>query len=390
MLLSMAFIFVLGFILSALFQKIRLPGLLGMMIAGMVLGPYGLNLLSQDLLNISNDLRKIALIIILIRAGLSLDIHDLKVVGLPAFLMSFIPATFEILVFTFLSPFFFNMTYLEGAILGTVIAAVSPAVIVPRMLTMLEKNQGTSKKIPQLIMASASVDDIFVITLFTGFMATAQGKAMAIPIGLQVVISIVSAITVGILSGYLLGHLFKKFKRRESIQVLLLLSLSFILVALEKYYLISGLLAIMIMAMTYLKKDPKGAYLLKSKFSNLWVGGELMLFALVGAAVPLASLKTIGFTGFIIITLALVARIIGVAISLRPTLFNKKEKLFCIFAFMPKATVQAALAPLPLVAGLAIGQTVLSLGVLSIFLTAPIGAILIDRLKEKFLDKDPY
>ena len=388
MLLSMALIFVLGFILSAMFQKIHLPGLLGMMIAGMVLGPYGLNILSQDLLYISNDLRKIALIIILIRAGLSLDIQDLKIVGLPAFLMSFLPATFEIIAFTLLSPIFFNMSYLEGAILGTVIAAVSPAVIVPRMLKMLEKKEGTSKKIPQLIMASASVDDIFVITLFTGFMAMAQGKAMALPIGFQVVISILSALLVGILSGFLLGHLFKKFKRRESMQVLLLLSFSFILVSLEKYYLISGLLAIMIMAMTYLKRDPKGAYLLKSKFSNLWVGGELILFALVGAAVPLSPLKTIGFTGFIIITLALVARILGVTISLTTTSFKNKEKVFCVFAFMPKATVQAALAPLPLVAGLDIGQTVLSLGVLSIFLTAPLGAILIDQLKGRLIGKD--
>lgn len=387
MLFSLAIMVIVGFLFSGLFKKIQLPGLLGMMLTGILLGPFVLNLLSKDLLFISDDLRKIALIIILIRAGLSLDLKDLKIVGRPAFFMSFLPATLEITAFTFLGPIFFNMTYLEGAILGTVIAAVSPAVIVPRMLQMLEEKQGTKKKIPQLIMASASVDDIFVIILFTGFMTLKKGQDLSTPLWLQLPMSLILGLGFGLLTGFVLTLIYKKVQMRDTTKVLVLLSVSFLLHTLEKYFTVASLLSVMVMAMVLLKTSPDLSHQLKSKFSNLWVGAELILFVLVGAAVPLSPLKTIGLTGILLILIALVFRLVGVILSLRSTNFTLKEKGFCLFAFMPKATVQAALAPLPLAAGLAIGQDVLTLGVLSIFITAPLGAIAIDHLKTPWLDQ---
>lgn len=386
MLFSIALMLLIGFICSGLFQKMNLPGLLGMMLAGICLGPHVLDLLSEDLLYVSDDLRKIALIIILVRAGLSLDLKDLKVVGRPALLLSFLPASLEILAFTCLSPLIFNMTYLEGALLGSVIAAVSPAVIVPRMLLMLEKGQGTRKKIPQLIMASASVDDIFVIILFSSFMTLSKGQVLAMPIVLQLPLSLVVGLVLGLGLGLIIHQLFKTFALKDTSKVLWLLSVSFLMVELEKHIPLASLLSVMVMAMTLLRLAPDLSQKLKVKFANLWVGAEIVLFVLVGAAVPLAPLKSIGLLGLVIIVLALMARLIGVVISLKGAPFTLKEKGFCVFAYMPKATVQAALAPLPLAAGLDIGSQVLTLGVLSIFITAPLGAIAIDHLKYHWIE----
>ncbi len=391
MLFSLALILIIGFTLSGILNRLRLPGILGMLVTGVILGPFVLNLISPDILNISKDLRQIALIVILSRAGLSLDVKDLKKVGRPAILMCFVPATFELVAITLLAPILFKVSYIEAAIMGTVLAAVSPAVVVPRMLKVMEGGYGKEKSIPQLILAGASVDDVYVIVLFTAFMGMYQGKGFSVLSLAAVPISIVVGLAIGILSGLLLVFLFKKLHIRDTVKILIILSVSFLFVTFESevkaYVPMSGLLAVMALGGTILKKYEILAKRLSNKFSKVWVGAEILLFVLVGAAVDIRGVSDAGLMAVILILSALIFRICGVYICLIKTKLSNKEKLFCAIAYLPKATVQAAIGSIPLSAGVLAGNTILTVAVLAILITAPIGAIGIDRTYKKLLIK---
>lgn len=391
MLFSLALILIIGFTLSGILNRLRLPGILGMLVTGVILGPFVLNLISPDVLNISKDLRQIALIVILSRAGLSLDVKDLKRVGRPAILMCFVPATFELVAITLLAPILFKVSYIEAAIMGTVLAAVSPAVVVPRMLKVMEGGYGKEKSIPQLILAGASVDDVYVIVLFTAFMGMYQGRGFSVLSLIAVPISIVVGLAIGILSGLLLVFVFKKLHIRDTVKILIILSVSFLFVTLESevkaYIPMSGLLAVMALGGTILKKYEVLAKRLSNKFSKVWVGAEILLFVLVGAAVDIRFVSDAGLMAVILILSALIFRICGVYICLIKTKLTNKEKLFCAIAYLPKATVQAAIGSIPLSAGVEAGNTILTVAVLAILITAPIGAIGIDRTYKRLLTK---
>jgi len=391
MLLSLSLIMIVGFSLSGILGKLRLPGLLGMIMTGIALGPYALDLISDDILNISAELRQIALIIILTRAGLAIDIKDLKRVGRPAILMCFVPATFEIVAVTLLAPPLLGVSILEAAIMGAVLAAVSPAVIVPRMLHLMESGYGKDKSIPQLIMAGASVDDIYVIVLFTAFMGIYSGSGFDASAIISVPIAILLGMLLGTFSGLILVWIFKKFHMRDTVKVLILLSTAFLFVSLETflkpYVPVSGLLAVMALGAALLKSYEVLAKRLKGKFSKIWVGAEIMLFVLVGAAVDVRYLLFAGFGAVLLIALALLIRMVGVQLSLAKTQLTFKERLFCSIAYLPKATVQAAVGAIPLSAGVAAGQTILAVAVLAIMITAPLGAIGIDATYKKWLTK---
>lgn len=390
MLTSIALIILLGLFIGSIFTKLKLPSLVGMILTGIILGPHMLNLLDSSIIGISSELRQIALVIILTRAGLALDIKDLKKVGRPAILMCFIPATLEILGFIILGPKLLNLPILDSAILGTVIAAVSPAVIVPRMLKLIEEGYGTNKSIPQLILAGASVDDIFVIVLFTSFTSIATtGSNFSISSIIEIPISIIIGIILGILTGIVLVYLFKKIHIRDSIKILIILSVSFLFITVEDllkgFIPISGLLAVMSLGATILKIYSKLARRISNKYSKLWVGAEVFLFVLVGASVDIKYAMNSGIITIILILGALVFRIFGVLLSLIKTEMNFKERLFSVIGYMPKATVQAAIGALPLSMGLASGEIILTVAVLSIIITAPLGATLIDNTYKKLL-----
>lgn len=390
MLTSIALIILLGLFIGSIFTKLKLPSLVGMILTGIILGPHMLNLLDSSIIGISSELRQIALVIILTRAGLALDIKDLKKVGRPAILMCFIPATLEILGFIILGPKLLNLPILDSAILGTVIAAVSPAVIVPRMLKLMEEGYGTNKSIPQLILAGASIDDIFVIVLFTSFTSIATtGSNFSISSIIEIPISIIIGIILGILTGIVLVYLFKKIHIRDSIKILIILSVSFLFITIEDllkgFIPISGLLAVMSLGATILKIYSKLARRISNKYSKLWVGAEVFLFVLVGASVDIKYVMNSGIITIILILGALVFRIFGVLLSLIKTEMNFKERLFSAIGYMPKATVQAAIGALPLSMGLASGEIILTVAVLSIIITAPLGATLIDNTYKKLL-----
>lgn len=393
MLFSLALIMICGLVLSGTMQKLKLPGLIGMLLTGIILGPYVLNLIAPELLNISTDLREIALIVILTRAGLALDINDLKKVGRPAILMCFIPATLEIIAVTIFAPMFFPISYLEAAIMGTVLGAVSPAIIVPKMLKLMESDYGKSKSIPQLIMAGASADDVYVIVLFASFMGMYSGGSFDIISIIKIPIAIIVGLLVGILLGIILVKLFKKIHMRDTIKILIVLSVSFFIVSLEAmikpYVPMSGLLAVMALGGTILKKYDILAQRLSSKFSKIWVGAELLLFVLVGSTVDITYLSKAGVSAVALILIALVVRTLGVFICLIKTKLNNKEKSFCAIAYTPKATVQAAIGALPLAAGVLAGNTILVVAVLAILITAPLGAIGIDASYKKLLKSMP-
>lgn len=390
MLTSIALIILLGLLMGSIFTKLKLPSLVGMILTGIIIGPHVLNLLDGSILEISSELRQIALIIILTRAGLALDIKDLKRVGRPAFLMCFIPATFEILGFIILGPRLLNISLLDSAILGTVIAAVSPAIIVPRMLKLMEEGYGVNKSIPQLILAGASVDDIFVIVLFTSLTSIATtGDVFSLSTLIEIPVSILLGIILGILVGIPLVHIFKKIHIRDSIKVLIILSISFLFITLENLLKgiisISGLLSIMSLGATIFKTHPNLASRISVKYSKLWVCAEVFLFVLVGATVNIKYAMNSGIISVILILGALVFRMIGVLVSLINTNLNFKERIFSVIGYMPKATVQAAIGALPLSMGLASGEIILTIAVLSIIITAPLGAILIDNNYKKML-----
>lgn len=369
-------------------QKLKLPSLLGMLITGMILGPYVLNLLDPSILAISADLRKIALIIILTRAGLGLDLSGLKKLGRPAFLMCFVPATCELIGIVLLAPTLLDLSPLEAAIMGAVLAAVSPAVVVPRMVKLMDEGY---KDIPQLILAGASVDDVYVIVLFSTFIGMIQGQGANIMSFINIPISIILGILIGLLLGLLLSYFFKNIHIRDTSKVLIIISISLLLVVLEDSLTtsitFSSLISIMFIGVGLKRNREIVAIRLSIKYGKLWVGAEVFLFVLVGATVNINYLSHVGFKALLLIILALIFRMLGVFICLLNTKLNKKEKLFAMIAYTPKATVQAAIGGIPLSLGLSCGDIILTVAVLAIVLTAPLGAFAIDLSYKKLLTK---
>lgn len=392
MLLSIALILLVGMSASWICKKIKLPGLLGMLATGIVLGPYVLNLIDSSILNISSELRKIALIIILTRAGLGLDITGLKKIGRPAILMCFLPASFELLGIILIAPGALGMSVLEAAIMGAVLAAVSPAVVVPRMVKLMDNGYGTAKGIPQLILAGASVDDVYVIVLFSTFTGMMQGKGASIINFVNIPVSIILGMGIGILAGYLLAMYFEKIHIRDTVKVLLILSISFILVATEDMLntpiKFSALIAIMFVGVGLHKKRDVVAKRLSPKYEKLWIASEVFLFVLVGATVNINYLGNMGIKALIVIFGALIFRMAGVFVCLIKTELNKKERLFTMMAYTPKATVQAAIGGIPLALNFACGETVLTIAVLAIVITAPLGAFAMDLSYKKLLRRN--
>ncbi len=391
MLLSIGLILVIGMLTGWLCKKIKLPSLLGMLLTGILLGPHVLNLLDPSLLSISADLRKIALIIILTRAGLGLDLSGLKKLGRPAVMMCFVPATFELLGMLFLAPKLLGLSLLEAAIMGAVLAAVSPAVVVPRMVKLTEEGYGTAQGIPQLILAGASVDDVYVIVLFSTFTGMMQGSGISVISFVNIPISILLGIGIGFLAGYLLSLFFKRIHIRDTSKVLLLLSISFFLVTLEDSLstpiTFSALIAIMFIGVGLQKRREPVAKRLSVKYGKLWVAAEVFLFVLVGATVNISYLGKVGISALLMILGALLLRMAGVFVCLLGTSLTLREKLFTMMAYTPKATVQAAIGGIPLALGFACGETVLTVAVLAIVLTAPLGAFAIDATYRTLLTK---
>lgn len=390
MLLSVALILCLGMILSTLCQKLKLPGLLGLLATGIILGPYVLDLIDSSILSISAELRKIALIIILTKAGLNLDISKLREIGKTAVFMCFVPATFELVGVVIFAPKLLGISLMEAAILGSVMAAVSPAVVVPRMVKLMEEGYGSKKGIPQLILAGASVDDVYVIVLFTTFVQMIQGEGVSVISFVNIPVSIGLGIIIGVLLGFILSKLFEKVHIRDTSKVLIILSVSFILVTIEDKLntgiTFSALIAIMLLGVAIQKFRTPVAKRLSEKYNKLWVGAEIFLFVLVGATVNVGYLKNVGFSAVVVIVCALIFRMAGVFVSLIGTNLNMKEKLFVMLAYTPKATVQAAIGGIPLSLGLACGDVILTVAVLVIVLTAPLGAFAIDFTYKRFLE----
>lgn len=391
MLLSIALILLVGMFMGWICRKVKLPALLGMLLTGIVLGPYVMNLLDESILGISAQLRKIALVIILTRAGLGLDISVLKKLGRPAIFMCFLPATFELFGMLLLAPRLFGLTLLEAAVLGAVLAAVSPAVVVPRMVKLMEEGYGTREGIPQLILAGASVDDVYVIVLFSTFVGMMHGEGVSPVRFINIPVSILLGIGIGMLLGGLLSLYFQKIHIRDTVKVLLILSISFLLVAAEDALntsiTFSALIAIMFLGIAVRQKRGEVASRLSAKYGKLWVAAEVFLFVLVGACVNVNYLGKVGVRAVLLIAGALVFRMAGVFICLLGTKLNWKERLFAMVAYTPKATVQAAIGGIPLALGFACGETVLTVAVLAIVITAPLGAFAIDLLYKKLLIK---
>lgn len=391
MLLSIALILLLGMTMGWICKRIKLPSLIGMLATGIVLGPYVLDLIDPTILNISADIRKIALVIILTRAGLGLDISGLKKLGRPAIMMCFVPATLELLGMMLLGPWLLGLTLLESAIMGAVLAAVSPAVVVPRMVKLMEEGYGTRKGIPQLILAGASVDDVYVIVLFTTFIGMAQGQGVSAIRFINIPVSIILGIVIGLVAGYLASKLFEKMHMRDTSKILIILSISFLLVVAEDSLstpiTFSALIAIMFIGVSLQKFRGQVAKRLSAKYNKLWVAAEVFLFVLVGSTVNIQYLGKVGIKALIVIAGAIIFRMLGVFVSVLGTGFSSKEKAFTMMAYTPKATVQAAIGGIPLALGLPCGELVLTVAVLAIVLTAPVGAFAIDTTYRKFLSK---
>ena len=398
MLTSLSFIFLVGLAMGAICQKLKLPRIIGMLATGIVLGPYVLDLLDPSILSISADLRKMALIIILLKAGLSLNLDDLKKVGRPAIMMSFVPASFEIIGYLLFAPAILGITRVEAAVMGSVLAAVSPAVVVPRMVQLMETKYGTEKAIPQMIMAGASCDDIFVIVLFTTFLGMAQGGSADIKAFANIPVSIILGIILGAIAGYLLYLFFetayaKKHYVRNSMKVIIVLGFSFLLIAIEGWLegkiAVSGLLAVVSMACVLkMKCTAFVSRRLSEKFGKLWLAAEVILFVLVGAAVDIRYTLEAGLAAIAMIFVALIFRSFGVLLCTVKTDLSAKERAFCVIAYLPKATVQAAIGPVPFAAGLPCGKIVLSVAVMAIIITAPLGAFGMDLTYKKFLTRE--
>lgn len=392
MLMSIAFMLLMGMFLGWICKILKLPSLLGMMLTGVILGPYVLDLIDASILNISAELRRIALVIILTRAGLSLELKDLKKVGRPAVLMCFLPATFEIVGMVVLAPELFDVSILEAAVMGSVVAAVSPAVIVPKMIKLIDEGYGTAKSIPQLILAGASVDDVFVIVLFTAFTGLAQGKQISVMSFVNIPVSICMGMVLGFLLGFLLSRFFDKVHIRDTAKVIIILSLSFILLTIEDSITgnitFSALIAIMFIGIAMQKYRKEVSSRLSLKFNKLWVCAEILLFVLVGATVNLHYVTGAAVSAILLIFGVLCFRMLGVYLCLLHTKLLQKERLFCMLAYMPKATVQAAIGGVPLAMGLACGNVVLTIAVMAILITAPLGAFFIEMAYKNLLEKN--
>ena len=398
MLTSLALIFLVGLAMAAICQRLKLPRIIGMLLTGILLGPYALNWLDESILGISSQFRQIALIIILIKAGLSLNLADLKKVGRPAVMMACVPASFEILAYVLFAPAILGVSRVEAAVMGAVLGAVSPAVVVPRMVQLMETQYGTKKSIPQMILAGASCDDIFVIVLFSTFSSMAQGGSVQVMDFVNIPISIVLGVALGAVAGYLLGGFFEtayahKHYVRNSMKVIVVLGVAFLLMAIETWakgiVSISGLLAVVAMACVLkLRSTTFVSKRLSEKFGKLWLAAEVLLFVLVGAAEDIRYTMNAGIVAVVMIGIALLFRAVGVMLCMVGTQLNVKERLFCIIAYLPKATVQAAIGSVPMAMGLACGQIVLSVAVLAILITAPLGAIGMDVSYQKLLEKE--
>lgn len=397
MLLSLAIIFLVGLSAAAIFEKIGLPRIIGMLGVGIAVSPYVLDLLDESVLGISTELRQMALIIILIKAGLSLNLSDLKKVGRPAVMMSFVPACFEIAGYVIFAPLLLGVSYIEAAVMGAVLSAVSPAVVVPRMVRLIEEKYGTEKSIPQMILAGASCDDVFVIVLFSTFVTMAQGGSVKAVDFLNIPVSIVLGVLLGAVTGLCICFLFEisykhNNKIRNSIKVIVMLGTAFLLMSAETlakpYAAVSGLLAVVAMAcIVKLRADKSVSLRLSEKFGKLWIAAEVILFVLVGAAVDVRYTLEAGTFALLMIFIALACRAVGVVVCMAGTKLTAKERLFCIIAYLPKATVQAAIGSVPLSLGLPCGKTVLSVAVLAILITAPLGAVGIDKTSHRILQK---
>lgn len=398
MLTSLSFIFLAGLAMAAICARMKLPRIIGMLLTGIVLGPYVLNLLDPSILSISSELRQMALIIILVKAGLSLNLADLKKVGRPAVMMACVPASFELLGYVLFAPAILGINRIEAAVMGAVLAAVSPAVVVPRMVKLIETGYGTKKSIPQMILAGASCDDIFVIVLFSTFSGMAQGGSARLMDFVNIPVSIISGVIVGTVAGWLLSLFFetvyaKKHYVRNSMKVIIVLGISFLLMSVETwlkpYISVSGLLSVVSMACVLkLRSIKEVSGRLSEKFGKLWLAAEVLLFVLVGAAVDIRYTVGAGLAAVVMIAVALLFRTVGVLLCLVKTTLNWKERLFCVIAYLPKATVQAAIGSVPMAMGLPCGQIILSVAVMAILITAPLGALGMDASFEKLLKKE--
>lgn len=389
MLFSIALMLLVGMLAGWGCKKLHLPGLLGMIFTGIVLGPFALNLIDGTILSISSELRRIALIIILTRAGLSFDINDLKKVGRPAILMCFVPACFEMTGMIILAPLLLHISYIEAAVMGAVIAAVSPAVIVPKMLKLMDEGYGVNKSVPQMILAGASVDDVFVIVMFSVFTGLAQGNGVSAVSFIRIPVSIILGILIGMAAGTILAIYFKKIHIRDTVKVIILLCISFLLVTAEDRFSdiipFASLIAVMCIGIALQRNRKEAAVRLSVKFNKLWVCAEVILFVLVGATVNISYAISAGISAVMLIFGVLLFRMAGVFVCMIKTKLNMRERLFCVISYMPKATVQAAIGGVPLSMGLACGNIVLTVAVLAIIITAPLGAFLIDLTYKRFL-----
>lgn len=391
MLNDIAIIFILGIFMALIFEKIGLAPIIGMLIAGIIISPNQMNLVSEDIINLSSDLRQIALVTILTRAGLALSFEKLKKVGRPAILLSFLPASIEMLAIIFCAQRFFSIDVIDAGIMAAVLAAVSPAIVVPRMIKLIDEAYGVDKNIPEMILAGASVDDVFVIVFFSSFLSLKTGGHLSAMSFLNVPISIITGIIFGIIYGRILSALFKQININEIYKTMIFIGISFLALDLQKliesYIGFSALIAIMTAGMTINKQNPKLAEELLFSYNRLWKVFELFLFVLVGISVDLAYVKEAGFLAVILIFIGLIFRMLGVNLALIRTKLNKKERLFTSLAYLPKATVQAAIGPVALQMGLVSGNLILSVSVIAILITAPLGAILTDKSYKKLLKK---
>lgn len=391
MLKSIALIMLIGMSAGWVCRKVKLPGLIGMLFTGIILGPYVLNMLDSSILLVSADIRKIALVIILTRAGLTLNLEDLKKVGRPAFLMCFVPATFEMIGMIILAPRLLDVSLIEAAVIGAVVAAVSPAVVVPEMIKIMEDGYGTKQGIPQLILAGASVDDVYVIVMFTAFTSLAQGSNVSVMSLINIPVSIIFGIIIGIIIGKALAVVWRKVHIRDTVKAAIFLSVALLLVGVEASLntpiTFASLISVMFIGIALKKDRPEVAFRLSQKYNKMWVWAEVMLFVLVGATVDIGYVAYAGVSAIVIIIGALIFRMAGVALCMAGTKLKLKERVFCMLAYTPKATVQAAIGGVPLSMGLACGNTVLTVAVLAIIITAPLGAFAIDMTYRKLLKK---
>ncbi len=382
---SALIILIMGFLSGEIFKKLKLPSLIGMIIAGIFLGPYQLNYLGSEFLSLSRNIRQIALVIILLRAGISLEISDFKNTKTATLMMSFIPAIFEIIAITLGAIWILSFSWIDALLLATVIAAVSPAVIVPKMIKVMDEGYGQVKKIPQLILAAASLDDVLVLVLFSVALSLGQANNFEWLSLVEIPLSIFLAIGVSVIIGKVISFVMKRI--HWIVQLIVIFVVSFVFFEIEAILPFSALVAIMSFAMSLRYFCPQEAVVLKGKISKIWIVAEIFLFGLVGAAVNLSVLQIVGLGSILLLTIGLIWRSVGVYLSVKSLPWNSKEKLFCVISYWPKATVQAAIGSIPLAMGVIRSDLILAISVLAILITAPLGALAIERTYTTWLEK---